>query len=63
MAGAEPQLEVHVNAGLNVGLSERKVVEAIVQSFPPPVSHASVCHLVAKLVFEERGLSPVTVLR
>jgi alkylhydroperoxidase/carboxymuconolactone decarboxylase family protein YurZ len=31
LGGVEPQLEVHVNAGLNVGLTAREVVEAMLQ--------------------------------
>jgi 4-carboxymuconolactone decarboxylase len=61
LGGAEPQLEVHVNAGLNVGLSAREVVEAILHCIPytgfPRVLNAI---FVAKRVFEERGLSPYT---
>jgi len=61
LGGAEPQLEVHVNAGLNVGLSAREVVEAILHCIPytgfPRVLNAI---FVAKRVFEERGLSPHT---
>ena len=34
LGGAEPQLEVHVKAGLNVGLSAREVVEAILHCIP-----------------------------
>jgi 4-carboxymuconolactone decarboxylase len=60
MGGAEPQLEVHVNAGLNVGLTAREIVEAILQCIPytgfPRVLNAT---FVAKRVFEERGVSPL----
>jgi 4-carboxymuconolactone decarboxylase len=34
LGGAEPQLEVHINAGLNVGLTAREVVEVILQCIP-----------------------------
>jgi 4-carboxymuconolactone decarboxylase len=34
LAGAEPQLKVHVNAGLNVGLSAREVAEPILHCIP-----------------------------
>jgi 4-carboxymuconolactone decarboxylase len=61
LGGAEPQLEFHVNGGLNVGLSAREVVEAILHCIPytgfPRVLNAI---LVAKRVFEERGVSPLT---
>ena len=60
LGGVEPQLEVHVNAGLNVGLSAREVVEAILHCIPyvgfPRVLNAI---FVAKRVFEERGVSPL----
>jgi 4-carboxymuconolactone decarboxylase len=60
LGGAEPQLEVHVNAGLNVGLTAREVVEAILQCIPytgfPRVLNAI---FVAKRVFEARGVDPL----
>ncbi|MFI7618312.1 carboxymuconolactone decarboxylase family protein [Nonomuraea terrae] len=61
LGGCEPQLEVHIKAALNVGLSPAEVVEALL--------HAAVyCGMprslnatfVAKKVFAERGLLPVT---
>jgi 4-carboxymuconolactone decarboxylase len=61
LGGAEPQLEVHVNAGLNVGLTARQVVEAILHCIPytgfPRVLNAI---LVAKRVFEQRDVDPLT---
>jgi 4-carboxymuconolactone decarboxylase len=61
LGGAEPQLEVHVNAALNVGLSAREVVETILHCVPytgfPRVINAI---FVAKRVFEERGVDPLT---
>jgi 4-carboxymuconolactone decarboxylase len=55
--GAEPQLEVHVNAALNVGLTAREVVEAMLHCIPytgfPRVLNAI---FVAKRVFAERGV-------
>src|SRR5262245_41909534 len=60
LGDTEPQLEVHVNAGLNVGLSAREIVEAMLQSIPytgfPRVLNAVV---VAKRVFAERNVSPL----
>ena len=57
LGGAEPQLEVHVNAGLNVGLTAREVVEATLHCIPytgfPRVLNAI---FVAKRVFEQRDL-------
>ena len=60
LGGAEPQLEVHINAGLNVGLTAHQIVEAILHCIPytgfPRVLNAI---LVAKRVFEERDLDPL----
>jgi 4-carboxymuconolactone decarboxylase len=60
LGGAEPQLEVHVNAGLNVGLTAREIVEAMLHCIPytgfPRVLNAI---FVAKRVFEERNVSPL----
>jgi 4-carboxymuconolactone decarboxylase len=56
LGGVEPQLEVHVNAALNVGLTPSEVVEAILHCIPytgfPRVLNAI---FAAKRVFEERG--------
>ena len=61
LGGAEPQLEVHVNAGLNVGLTAHEVVEAILHCIPytgfPRVLNAI---FVAKRVFEQRNVSPLS---
>jgi 4-carboxymuconolactone decarboxylase len=61
LGGAEPQLEFHVNAGLNVGLTAREVVEAILHCIPytgfPRVLNAT---LVARRVFEERDVGPLS---
>jgi 4-carboxymuconolactone decarboxylase len=60
LGGAEAQLEFHVNAGLNVGLTAREVVEAILHCIPytgfPRVINAV---FAAKHVFDERGVSPL----
>jgi 4-carboxymuconolactone decarboxylase len=60
LGGAEPQLEVHINAGLNVGLTAREVVEAILHCIPytgfPRVLNAI---FVAKRVFEKRDVDPL----
>jgi 4-carboxymuconolactone decarboxylase len=60
LGGAEPQLEVHVNGGLNVGLTASEIVEAMLHCIPytgfPRVLNAIV---VAKRVFEERKVSPL----
>ncbi|XIG89288.1 carboxymuconolactone decarboxylase (plasmid) [Priestia aryabhattai] len=55
--GCEPQLNVHINAALNVGLTPNAIVEAITHCIPytgfPRVLNAI---FVAKQVFEERDL-------
>ncbi|MCS0601890.1 carboxymuconolactone decarboxylase family protein [Streptomyces sp. LP11] len=61
LGGCEPQLEVHVNAALNVGLTPEEIVEALLHSagycgFPKALNAT----FVAKKVFAERGLLPVT---
>jgi 4-carboxymuconolactone decarboxylase len=57
LGGCEPQLDVHINAALNVGLTPREVVEALMQCVPytgfPKVLNAV---FVAKRIFAERGL-------
>lgn len=60
LGGAEPQLEVHINASLNVGLSAREIVEAIMQCVPyTGFPRALNAIFVAKRVFGERGVSAV----
>jgi 4-carboxymuconolactone decarboxylase len=61
LGGCEPQLEVHVNAALNVGLTPEQIVEALLHSagycgFPKALNAT----FVAKKVFAERGLLPLT---
>jgi 4-carboxymuconolactone decarboxylase len=61
LGGCEPQLEVHVNAALNVGLTPAEIVEALLHSagycgFPRALNAT----FVAKKVFAERGLLPVS---
>jgi 4-carboxymuconolactone decarboxylase len=60
LGGCEPQLEVHVNASLNVGLTTTEIVEAITHAavycgFPKSLN----AMFVVKRVFAERGLLPV----
>jgi 4-carboxymuconolactone decarboxylase len=61
LGGAEPQLEVHVNGALNVGLTAAEVVEAILHCVPytgfPRVLNAI---FAAKRVFDERGVTPLS---
>lgn len=55
--GCEPQLEVHVNGALNVGVTPKKVVETFLQCIPytgfPKVLNAI---FVAKKVFAKRNI-------
>ncbi len=59
--GCEPQINVHINAALNVGLTPNDIVEAIIHCIPytgfPKVLNAV---FVAKQVFEERDLKVIT---
>lgn len=60
LGGCEPQLDVHINAALNVGLNPQQIVEAFLHSsvycgFPRALNAT----FVAKKVFAERGLLPV----
>lgn len=60
LGGCEPQLEVHVNASLNVGLTPAQIMEALLHSAAycgvPKALNAT---FAAKKVFAERGLLPV----
>lgn len=55
--GCEPQLEVHINAALNVGISPKQVIEAIMHCIPyvgfPRVINAV---KVGERVFAKRGI-------
>lgn len=55
--GCEPQLQVHINAALNVGLSPQEIIEAITHCIPytgfPRVLNAI---FVAKRIFQERNV-------
>jgi len=62
LGGCEPQLEVHLNASLNVGLTPTEIVEAITHAavycgFPKALNAI----FVAKRVFAERDLAPVEI--
>lgn len=54
--GCEPQLTVHINGALNVGLSQEKIIEAFIQCVPyvgfPRVLNAV---FTAQKVFAERN--------
>lgn len=61
MGTARPQLKVHINAGLNVGLSQDEIVETIMQmavyaGFPAALNGLSA----AKEVFAEREAEGIT---
>ena len=60
LGGCEPQLDVHINAALNVGLSPDEIVEALLHAAVycgmPKALNAT---FVAKKVFAERNLLPV----
>jgi 4-carboxymuconolactone decarboxylase len=60
LGGCEPQLEVHINAALNVGLTPAQITEALLHSAVycgmPRALNAT---FVAKKVFSERDLLPV----
>lgn len=57
LGGCEPQLEVHINGALNVGISTQKIIETFIQCIPyvgfPRVLNAIT---VAKKVFTERKI-------
>ncbi|WP_179472336.1 carboxymuconolactone decarboxylase family protein [Mycolicibacterium vinylchloridicum] len=60
LGGCEPQLDVHINAALNVGLSPQQIIEALLHSavycgFPRALNAT----FTAKKVFAERGLLPI----
>lgn len=61
LGGCESQLRVHINTALNVGLTPAEIAEALLQAagycgFPRAINAVNV----AKEVFAERGLLPVT---
>lgn len=60
LGGCGPQLDVHINAALNVGLTPEQIVEAFLHSavycgFPRALNAT----FTAKKVFAERGLLPL----
>ncbi|MFI2365496.1 carboxymuconolactone decarboxylase family protein [Promicromonospora sp. NPDC019610] len=60
LGGSEPQLEVHIGASLNVGLTPQQIVEVFLHSsvycgFPRALNAVAT----AKRVFAERGLMPL----
>jgi 4-carboxymuconolactone decarboxylase len=60
LGGAEPQLEVHINAALNVGISPEEIVEAFLHaSVYCGMPRALNATFVAKKVFADRHLLPI----
>ena len=59
--GCEPQLEVHINGSLNVGITPEKIIETFIQCIPyigfPRVLNAV---STAKKVFSERGITVIS---
>ena len=60
LGGCEPQLEVHVNTSLNVGLTPQEITEALLHAsaycgFPRALNAT----FAAKRVFDQRGLLPI----
>lgn len=62
--GCEPQLEVHINGALNVGITPEKIIETFIQCTPyvgfPRVLNAV---FAAKKVFSEREITIVPTPR
>ncbi|MGG7569361.1 carboxymuconolactone decarboxylase family protein [Streptomyces sirii] len=63
LGGCEIELEVHINAALNVGLTATEITESLLHSavycgMPRSINAT----LIAKKVFAERGLLPLTNL-
>jgi 4-carboxymuconolactone decarboxylase len=61
MGGTEGELRIHIGTALTVGLTAEQIVEALIHStlycgFPRAINAI----LVAKEVFAERGLLPIT---
>ncbi len=58
LGGCEPQLRVHINAGLNVGLTPKEIVGAMIHCVPyvgfPRVLNAV---FLAETIFKERNVS------
>lgn len=60
LGGCEPQLDIHINAALNVGLTPQQIIEALLHSsvycgFPRAMNAT----FTAKKVFDDRGLLPL----
>lgn len=63
LGGCEIELNVHINAALNVGLSATEIAEALLHTAVYAGMPRSInATLVAKQVFADRGLPPVSNL-
>ncbi|WP_214321179.1 carboxymuconolactone decarboxylase family protein [Nonomuraea sediminis] len=63
LGGCEIELDVHINAALNVGLSATEIAEALLHTAVYAGMPRSInATLVAKKVFADRGLPPVSNL-
>ncbi|MFC5182731.1 carboxymuconolactone decarboxylase family protein [Actinomadura harenae] len=62
LGGCEIELDVHINAALNVGLTPTEISEALLHTAVyAGMPRAINAPLVAKRVFEERGLLPLNI--
>lgn len=58
-SGSDAQLDFHIHAGLNAGLTPDEIIEAIMNCLPYAGFPKSISGLfVAMRVFEERGIKP-----
>ena len=58
LGGCEHELDIHINAALNIGLSPEEIVEALVHSAVYcGIPRALNATLVAKKVFNQRGIN------
>lgn len=58
LGGCEHELDIHINAALNIGLTAEEIVESLVHSAVYcGIPRALNATLVAKKVFSERGIS------
>lgn len=60
LGGCEPQLDVHIGASLNVGITPQQIIEALLHAsvycgFPKALNAVAV----ARKVFTARGLMPI----
>jgi 4-carboxymuconolactone decarboxylase len=59
LGGCEHELDIHINAALNIGLTPEEIVEALIHSAVYcGIPRALNATMVAKKVFTERGVLP-----